>query len=171
MKQIIATILISISLISCQCAEQRVKKVDKLKAQMGRVAKEYKNETGVEAITLGPFMLSLMKTYLKFESRRGEDMSALLAATKGVKKVIIIEYQEAEPSVKAALQTKLEEILSPTELLLEMNTEESSLHVYAVFSKDTETISSCVIDSEESIICLFGKISTRKIAAAIKESI
>lgn len=127
---------------------------------------EYKGREGFEVVSAGGFVLGLLKMAAKASAESRE----VLEIMDHLDRVVVVEYEGADQGVRSSFERKVSAILDDAEKIIEVKDGGDSLNVYGTMSKKGDRIEDIVIFIPEdcAMICLFGSISTDKIAELVK---
>ena len=130
---------------------------------------EYKGREGFEVVSAGGFVLGLLKMAAKASAESREDRE-VLEIMDHLDRVVVVEYEGADHGVRSSFERKVSAILEDAEKIIEVKDGGDSLNVYGTMSKNGDRIEDIVIFIPEdcAMICLFGSISTDKIAELVK---
>ena len=155
MKTRIITLISSLLITTCVAWGGNPSKVKTL-------VKEYRHMEGVEVVSLGPVSLGLLKVAARnFGDLDAEDRMAL-KTVDGVKGLTIMDFEDADEAVKAAINQKLGKVLAKMELLMEVKDEGDVVRIYG--RDDGRKLRDCVLYSADgTLICTQGAIDTDKL--------
>ena len=117
----------------------------------------------MDFVSIGGIGISLIKIGAKHSD--DDDAKAALAAFKGVKRLVVADYEDSEPRVRERFNKKISAALEGCEMLMEAKDEGESIRIYGTPSADGSKINDIVVFSPESgaFICMFGIIDADKI--------
>lgn len=130
--------------------------------------RDYRLEEGFEVVSVGGLGLGLIRMMAKAAAETEEDKAAI-EIMDHLKKIIVVDYDEVEASRKASFERKINAILDKAEKIMEVKDEDDVVNIYGTGSGDGDTIDDIIIytPGECALICLFGSISSQKIADLI----
>jgi len=142
------------------------------KVRYGEVAglvREYRQKDGFEVVSAGGFILGLLKMVAKASAETREDRE-FLEVMDNLDRVVVVEYYGASQSDKDSFRRKASGILKDAEKIIEVKEEGETLNVYGTTGRKGDRIEDIVIFIPEdcTMICLFGSISTDKIAELLE---
>jgi hypothetical protein len=99
-----------------------------------------------------------------------EEERAALEIMDGLRRIVVLDYEEADSSQRESFTRKMTEILDSAEKIIEVKDEEDILNIYGTCADDGDSIDDLMIFSpgDCSLICLFGSISSQKVADLIE---
>lgn len=170
MKKLIA-IMILTALVAGPAVTVMTAKSDE-KVRYGEVAglvREYRQKDGFEVVSAGGFILGLLKMVAKASAETREDRE-VLEIMDHLDRVVVVEYYGASQSDRDSFQRKASGILKDAEKIIEVKEEGETLNVYGTTGRKGDHIEDIVIFIPEdcTMICLFGSISTDKIAELLE---
>lgn len=129
---------------------------------------EYKGREGFEVVSAGGFVLGLLKMVAKASAETQEDRE-FFEIIDHLDRVVVVEYYGASQSDRDSFQRKASGILKDAEKIIEVKEEGETLNVYGTTGRKGDRIEDIVIFIPEdcAMICLFGSISTDKIAELV----
>lgn len=138
-------------------------------AAVTSLVREYNNREGFETVSVGSLGLGLVRVIAKAAAESPEDRKAL-EILDGLNRVVVMEYASADSQTRQEFTAKVEKILENSEKILEVKDGGETLNLYGTSSGNGERIDDIIlyVPEECSLICLFGKISTEKIADIIE---
>ena len=130
--------------------------------------REYNLTEGFETVSVGGLGLGLIKMIAK--PSMDEEERAALEIMDGLRRIVVLDYEEADSSKRESFTRKMTDILDRAEKILEVKDEEDILNIYGTCADDGDSIDDLMIFSpgDCSLICLFGSISSQKIADLIE---
>ena len=167
MKKIIAMMLSAVLATGMPAeAVQKTKKVDS--GAVAGVVSDYNLEQGFEVVSLGGLGLGLIRL-IATAAVGTEEEKAAIELMDNLKRVIVVVYDEAESSRKASFERKIGGILDNAEKIMEVKDEGDVVNIYGTSSDDGGKIDDLIIynPGECALICLFGSISSQKVADLI----
>ena len=130
--------------------------------------REYNLTEGFETVSVGGLGLGLIKMIAK--PSMDEEERAALEIMDGLRRIVVLDYEEADSSQRESFTRKMTEILDSAEKIIEVKDEEDILNIYGTCADDGDSIDDLMIFSpgDRSLICLFGSISSQKVADLIE---
>ena len=138
-------------------------------AAVTSLVREYNNKEGFKTVSVGGLGLGLVRVIAKAAAESPEDRQAL-ELLDGLNKVMVMEYESADSETRREFAAKVEKILENAEKILEVKDRGETVNIYGTSAGNGETIDDIIIfvPQDCALICLFGKISTEKIADIIE---
>lgn len=135
---------------------------------VAELIRDYNLEEGFEVVSVGGLGLGLIRMMAKVSADNEEDRAAIEIIDQ-MKRIIVVDYGEVEASRKTSFERKITSILDKGEKIMEIKDEDDMVNIYGAGSDDGDSISDLIIynPGECALICLFGKISSKKIADLI----
>ena len=130
--------------------------------------REYNLTEGFETVSVGGLGLGLIKMIAK--PSMDEEERAALEIMDGLRRIVVLDYEDADSSKRESFTRKMTEILDSAEKIIEVKDEEDILNIYGTCADDGDSIDDLMIFSpgDCSLICLFGSISSQKVADLIE---
>lgn len=150
---------------------------DSMSTAIDKIIKEAKANSSIEGfdvLSLGPTELGLTRSITRLAAILDEDdddIEQALMMLDGIKKMVIVDYEDASPKNKARFNEKIEHILANEELLMEAKDEEDIVRIYGTSDENGEEIRNFVLycPEEGDLICISGKISLKDVAPLIND--
>ena len=97
---------------------------------------------------------------------------AVLDMIKGVNKFVVVNYEDASQTARAAFAAKLNGLFGNTEKIIEVKDGEDGVNIYGTSVNGGESIDDIMIyiPSDCTLICVLGSISADRIADIIEMS-
>lgn len=137
--------------------KQHNKNADQLMA----LVSQYSLKSGFEIVKVGSMGTSLIKPFIKMSLDRSDpEEKAILDMIKGIKKIAVVDYEDCASDVRRKFESKVENLLSDDDLLMNISDSGESLKIYGFVSRDGSKLTDFVLfsPSECALICLFGTI-------------
>ncbi len=168
MKRIIAILL----LVTVQSAVLAGKTPSR--TQLSSFISEYRGCDGVELVQLGSMATSALKAAVRLAAKEegdDPDVRQMLSLMKGVRRLTVFEFEDAEPALKDKMNLRLSRILGHSELLLEAKDGGDAFSLYGVVDDKAGTVGDFVMHSPGSctLICIFGKVSVDALSKLMKD--
>lgn len=132
------------------------------------LVQEYNHKEGFHVIRLGGIGTSLARAVAKIaiKAEGGPEAAEAVKLLNDIKRVAVVEYEECNESVKNSFNSKLEGILTQSELLMEVKDSEDVVHIYGVVNEDASKVKDFVIHvpNDCALICMFGSIPMDAVA-------
>ena len=122
------------------------------------------SDNHLDIVSIGGVGLSLAK----WAVRHDDDVDvAALAAIDGVRRLMIVSYEDCPAPLKSRFDRKIRNTLDGCELLMEAKGDGSDMSIFGDLSADGSRIGDIVMysPSESALICIFGSISADALGA------
>ena len=108
--------------------------------------------------------MGIMKSVIKMSADK-EDKAAL-EVLNGIKKLVVVDCEDAESKVRDEFNAKVSELLAGTEKIVETKDEGEVAYVYGTPSKSGDSLSDITIHvpAQGSLICILGTIGANDIS-------
>ncbi len=122
-------------------------------------------------VAVGNMGLGLMKMIARISAETEEDKAAV-ELIDGVGKIFALEYGDAAQAEKDSFNAKISRVLDTAEKIVEVKDGGETVNIYGTSSDDGESIDDLIIfvPEECALVCLFGTVSSKGIAAIIESS-
>lgn len=135
-------------------------------AKVQTLVNEFRHNEGFDGITLGPLGLSLVKTLALSDSDMDAEDREVLKAFTHIRRLSILDFEDARPDVKERFVSRVKKILEGMELILEAKDDGSRLSIYGIDSG--KEIKDCILfDPSGTLICVRGSVTVEKLMAAV----
>ena len=162
MKKILITLMMLLSLGTAALAGDP-------HTQLRNLVSEYKGNQGFDVVDFGGLGLGLLKAAAKTAAETPEDREAL-KLFDGLKRLTIVDFEEAAPEVKEKFLRKANRILNTGEMLLEAKDDGETVRVYGSSSKDRKTLQDIALLADDALIFIRGSIKTDPSEALIGQA-
>lgn len=127
-------------------------------ARISHLVRQYKGQVGFDVVSIGPVGMKLLKGAAHLSKDLDDEDKAALKSFSGVKKLVIVDYEDASASVKAQFNQKVEKILEGMELLMEAKDDDETVRIYGV--EDDGRLKDCVLHCHDGdLIFVKGSIA------------
>ena len=131
-------------------------------AKVQTLMNEYKHHDGFDHVSIGPLGMTLMKGIVLSDKDLDAEDRAALGAFESIRRLTILDFEDAQADVKARFISKLQRLLNGMELILETKDSDSRLSIYGV--DDGRTVRDCILfDPDGTLIVVKGKIGIDKL--------
>ena len=135
-------------------------------AKVQTLVNEFRHNEGFDGITLGPLGLSLVKTLALSDSDMDAEDREVLKAFTHIRRLSILDFEDARPDVKERFVSRVKKILEGMELILEAKDDGSRLSIYGI--DNGKEIKDCIrFDPSGTLICVRGSVTVEKLMAAV----
>ncbi|MBQ7751286.1 MAG: DUF4252 domain-containing protein [Bacteroidales bacterium] len=140
-------------------------------AAIRTVVRQFSTEEGFDTVSFGGFALSVVKAVAYKSTEEKEDRQALKAMS-GIKRLMVVDYEEASDEARARFNKKIGKILEGVDKFMEVKDDGECVSIYGSLSKDGSKISDLIlyIPDSSTLICLFGSVRTDAIEDIVHES-
>ena len=123
------------------------------------------SENNLDVVSIGSLGISFIKLGAKKSIEDAEDLRTARALFKGIKKLMIVSYDECSPELRERFNRKVARTLNGCELLIEAKDEGEKVSIYGTSSRDGSKISDIVMfaPNDGALICFFGTIDANKL--------
>ena len=133
-------------------------------AKVQTLINPYRHNDGFESVSFGPLGLSLMRTFALSDSDLDEEDRAALHAFDKIRRICILNFEDAGEEIKARFVSKVRTILDGMELILEAKDEGSKLSIYA--EDCNGSLKDCILfDPDGTLIVVRGSLDTEQLMA------
>lgn len=137
-------------------------------AKMEKLARQYKGQEGFEVVSMGRLGLSLLKGAAVISGDMDEEDRAALKMLDSIKKLLVVDFEDAPSSAKTRFASQVEKMLVGMELVMEMHDSDATVRIYGI--EDGSCIKDCILySSDGALICIDGSIEMESVGALMKE--
>ena len=168
MKRIILMmLLVAAAVVDASAGEKRNLATDAVL----QLVMDHRGKPGFDTISVGKMGLGLVRMVLSAEADDPEE-KAVLDMIKGVNKFVVVNYEDASQTARAAFTAKLNGLFGNTEKIIEVKDGEDEVNIYGTSVNGGESIDDIMIyiPSDCTLICVLGSISADRIADIIEMS-
>lgn len=134
--------------------------------KMATVISECRQYDGVEAIRLGRFGTSALRSVIRVAGKGDSDIKDALCLMKGIRGVSLMDYDDCSSEDKAEITRIIERALSDSEVLLEASDEGDKIKIYGKVDDNGDLVRDFVLysSSDCALICINGAISMETVS-------
>lgn len=161
-------------LVFTSCANGANKKKASVdNSELSSLVNEYRHVDGFHAIRVGSMGTSIAKMILKSVAKEDKDAQLVSNIAEGVRKVVIIEYDDASTADKDAFTARFKDCIRNSELLLEAKDDDDMVKLYGITTEDGSAIRDIILytPSENAVVCMFGKVEMNDVSKLIEANI
>lgn len=130
--------------------------------KMQTLINEYRHQDGFDTVSIGPLGMSLMKGIIRFSDDVDSEDLAVLRSFDSIRRVTIVDFEEADESIRQRFTRKVEKLLSRMELILEAKDDGDRLSIYGI--DDGSKVRDCVLYSPDGmLICVKGSVNLEQL--------
>lgn len=169
MKRLIAIVLLAAFAAGIGSPESKASGRKVNSGDMASLVREYNLYQGFDVVSVSGLGLGLVKMIAKASAENEEDRMAL-EVIDGLRKIIVVDYMAAEQDRKDSFSRKAAGLLKNAEKIIEVKEDGETVNVYGTAASDGDRIDDLIvfIPEECTLICLFGSISSDKIADIVE---
>ena len=130
---------------------------------------DFRHEPGFEVVDLGGLGMGLLRMAARAEADDPEDRQAL-ELLQGIKRLTVLDFSDAEATLKEKFIRKVNKILKDQEVLMEAKDKGETVRIYGVSSKDGSLLEDIVLLTEDALISVRGKIRTDQIGELMEKA-
>ena len=131
-------------------------------AKVHSLVNQYKHHEGFEVVSLGRLGTSLIKGAISLSSDLDREDRKALKVFTDIKRLVIVDFEDADPAVKERFARKLERILDDMELILEANEDGERVQIFGI--EDGSRVKDCILySSDGAVIITEGGIDFDKV--------
>ncbi len=130
--------------------------------------REYNLTEGFETVSVGGLGLGLIRMIAN--ASMDEEERAALELMDELRRIVVLDYEDADPAKRESFTRRMTDILDRAEKIMEVKDDGEILNIYGTCADDGDSIDDLIIFSpgDYSLICLFGSISSQKVADLIE---
>lgn len=129
-------------------------------SEVSSLAHEYSRKDGFEVISVGKILLNALGAAARIEA--DEEDRAALDAFKGIRKLTVVDFEDASGPDKASFCNRVDKLLQGMELILEAKDSGDVVKIYG--RDDGSKLHDIIIYCpEEALICVNGSIAMEDI--------
>lgn len=130
--------------------------------KMQTLINQYRHQDGFDTISIGPLGMSLMKGIIRVSDDVDADDLAVLRSFDSIRRVTIVDFEEADETVRSRFTRKVEKLLSGMELILETKDDGDRLSIYGI--DDGGRVRDCILYSPDCmLICVKGSVNLEQL--------
>jgi len=134
------------------------------------LVRSYNHQDGFDVISVGKLGLSL--AHMIANANADEEEKAALDILRGINKVVVVSYDEADEAKQKAFNARMGKVLDGAEKIIELKDEGETVNIYGTSVNGGESIDDLMIFIPEdcTLVCILGSISAERIADLIEKT-
>ena len=130
---------------------------------------EFRSEPGFDVVDMGPLALSLIRAAARAEAKNDDDRKAL-QVFKDIKHLTVLDFSEAEASLKEKFLRKAKRVLAKEEMLMEAKDGGETVRVYGLSNAAGDILEDIIVLAGDALISVRGKIRADLIGELITQA-
>ena len=115
-----------------------------------------------EVMNLGRFLLGAFRAAAFLDSDMDEEDRAALDAFSGIKRLVIVDFEEASEADKTSFRRKVEKVLDKMELIMETKDSGETIRIYGI-EEDNNLKDVILYGSDGTLLSVSGSIGLEHI--------
>lgn len=146
-------------------AEARAEGIDSDRESLTLPGIKLVSENNLDIVSIGSLGISVIKLGTRMSGEDAEEMRMARSLFKGIKKLMIVSYDECPVELRERFNRKVARTLNGCELLVEAKDEGEKVSIYGTTSRDGSKISDIVLFAPEdgALMCFFGTIDAARL--------
>ena len=146
-------------------AEARAEGIDSDRESLTLPGIKLVSENNLDIVSIGSLGISVIKLGTRMSGEDAEEMRMARSLFKGIKKLMIVSYDECPVELRERFNRKVARTLNGCELLIEAKDEGEKVSIYGTTSRDGSKISDIVLVAPEdgALMCFFGTIDAARL--------
>lgn len=131
-------------------------------SEVSALARQYGSKDGFEVVSMGRVLISALGVAASMDKDLDAEDRAALNAFKGIKKLTVVDFEDASEADKTAFCAKLDSVLEKMELILEAKEDGDVVKIYG-YDDGTSLHDIVIYCPDEAVICVNGSIALENI--------
>lgn len=146
-------------------AEARAEGIDSDRESLTLPGIKLVSENNLDIVSIGSLGISVIKLGTRMSGEDAEEMRMARSLFKGIKKLMIVSYDECPVELRERFNRKVARTLNGCELLVEAKDEGEKVSIYGTSSRDGSKISDIVLFAPDdgALMCFFGTIDAARL--------
>lgn len=146
-------------------AEARAEGIDSDRESLTLPGIKLVSENNLDIVSIGSLGISVIKLGTRMSGEDAEEMRMARSLFKGIKKLMIVSYDECPVELRERFNRKVARTLNGCELLIEAKDEGEKVSIYGTTSRDGSKISDIVLFAPDdgALMCFFGTIDAARL--------
>ena len=146
-------------------AEARAEGIDSDRESLTLPGIKLVSENNLDIVSIGSLGISVIKLGTRMSGEDAEEMRMARSLFKGIKKLMIVSYDECPVELRERFNRKVARTLNGCELLIEAKDEGEKVSIYGTSSRDGSKISDIVLFAPDdgALMCFFGTIDAARL--------
>lgn len=136
-----------------------------------RIVNRYGNKDGVTSYNMGGLALTLLKAAVRagVDPSMQDEVSVVLKAMDGVKKVVAMEYSATTSDKKEQIAADLNAFFEGMSPVIEVDESGGTMSVYAVVDADAVTVKDILLYAPARclLVCMFGTVDAQSVISQL----
>ena len=133
-------------------------------AKMQTLINEFSHKDGFESISIGPLGMTLIKGFARFSDDMDSEDLAVLRSFDSIRRVTILEFEDADDTVRNRFVHKVEKLLGRMSLIMEAKDKGDRLSIYGI--DDGDRVRDCILYNPDGLlICVKGSVKLEQLLA------
>ncbi len=130
--------------------------------KLERLARQYKGDEGFEMVSIGNLGLRLVRGISSVAGDLDAEDREALKVFKGLRKLIIIDFEDIPSARKATFTARAEKILKGMDLIMEAKDKDESVRIYGI--DNGKSVRDCILySSDGALIVTKGRLNMEAI--------
>jgi len=135
--------------------------------KIGGIVKQYSHREGFEVMNLGRFLMGTLRAAALMDSDMDEEDRAALNAFSGIKRLVIVDFEDASEADKTSFRRKVEKVLDKMELIMEAKDGGETIRIYGI--EDDNNLKDVILySSDGTLLSVSGSIGLEHIGELIE---
>jgi len=137
--------------------------------ELNSLISEFNSFEGFEVVQIGRLGTTFIKALARLSSDGDEDIKDAVGLIEGVRKFIVIDYEDCDSDVRKNITSKIEKMLRDGNIILEAKDDGDTVKIYGVTDEKSDKIQNFVLytPSDYALVCVFGSIPLESINSLI----
>ena len=137
--------------------------------RIGDIVRQYRNREGFEVMTMGRFLLGTLRAAARLDSDVDQEDRAALEALKGIKKMTLVDFEDASQADKTQFCLQVEKVLDKLDLIMEAKDGGEPLRIYGL--EDGDKLKDIILyRADGALISISGSIGLEHIGELMDTS-
>lgn len=166
MKRFLTLFIVAAGLLALSASCDRSANAKTSNPEIKGLIRAYKSENGFDAVNLGSFAMSLIKSGSDmFDDGDGDETKLIRESIDKLRGVTVADFSDCKASVKEEFKQKLSKLLKKKELLLETKDDGESVLIYSDPSKGDSWVKNLIIYMPDDcdLVCLWGSVNIENV--------
>ena len=141
------------------------------KTELASIVSEFRGYDGVEVVRLNRLTTGVVKGFIRMAAKSDPDAREAFGLMRGLKRLTVLEYDEAAPEIRNRINTRIAQALDGSELLMEAKDGDSALQIFGIVDDANGLVRDFVVHAPNdcALICLFGSMSMDSLTKLMAE--
>lgn len=158
----------------CASGAKKEKVAEFSNSRLNEIVGKYRCTPGFRVVSVGSLGTSIAKSVMNRAAKQDEDARLVSEIISGIRKVVVMEFENADYSVKSEFRDSLNNFFNTSDLLLEAKDDDGEvIRIYGIVSDDGASVHDFILytPTDDALVCLFGNVDMDSVGKLVEANI